>query len=301
MLAEVDDVVLLRADERHAYWLEAGTRDALGNHLGDGALVRFDLVTFEAQTLVGGLREPAELFLDDARIYFVADGDDGTPTLQSVDKSEPGEPALLAPVRGYAHFAQDADRIYFLTPESGTSTYGLFSVPKGGGDVVQVTSGEPEGSALAVHDGRVLLHRDDAIVAVPLAGGEPEVLLDGVYYADELLVADGQLLITSWMDGTLTRVALDGGAPTVLVRTEDDRPPLAIEAGDPYVYYAYVSSDGVRQIARTGLTPGSDQVLRVVGTQSPDALGTHDVLFAVSGDHLLFVHEGAVRLFGLQP
>ena len=73
-IGEEGGVVALAANESHVYWLEYGTRDALGNALNDGTLMSYSLTDGTTTTLVAGLHGPMGLELTSTHAYVYIDG-----------------------------------------------------------------------------------------------------------------------------------------------------------------------------------------------------------------------------------
>jgi len=75
-------VVALTASDSHVYWLEYGTRDALGNYQHDGALMAYSIADGTTTTLAAGLAGPMGLELTTTHAYVYVDGAPliGTPT-----------------------------------------------------------------------------------------------------------------------------------------------------------------------------------------------------------------------------
>jgi len=71
---EESGVVALTASDSHVYWLEYGTRDALGNHQHDGALMSYSIGDGATTTVATGLAGPMGLELTESHAYVYIDG-----------------------------------------------------------------------------------------------------------------------------------------------------------------------------------------------------------------------------------
>ncbi|HET7545759.1 MAG TPA: hypothetical protein VFK05_38085 [Polyangiaceae bacterium] len=67
-------VVALTASGSHVYWLEYGTRDALGNYQHDGTLLSYSIANRTVAPLVAGLEGPVGLELTASHAYVYIDG-----------------------------------------------------------------------------------------------------------------------------------------------------------------------------------------------------------------------------------
>ena len=94
-------VMALTASESHVYWVEYGTRDALGNYQHDGALMSYAIADGTTTVLASGLPGPVALGLTTTHIYVYVDG---APLI-----STPTHPQLLRVplVGGNATLVQD--------------------------------------------------------------------------------------------------------------------------------------------------------------------------------------------------
>jgi len=72
--ASESGVVALTANESHVYWLEYGTRDALGNYQHDGALMSYSITDGTTAVLASGLAGPTSLKLSTTHAYVYLDG-----------------------------------------------------------------------------------------------------------------------------------------------------------------------------------------------------------------------------------
>jgi hypothetical protein len=73
-VAEETGVVALTASDSHVYWLEYGTRDALGNYQHDGALMSYSIADGATTPLAAGLAGPMGLELTTSHAYVYIDG-----------------------------------------------------------------------------------------------------------------------------------------------------------------------------------------------------------------------------------
>lgn len=69
-----NQITSLAADATNLYWLDYGTRDTLGNHQHDGALIAYSLDDGTTTTLSTGLPGPVALGITDSYAYIGVDG-----------------------------------------------------------------------------------------------------------------------------------------------------------------------------------------------------------------------------------
>jgi hypothetical protein len=67
-------VVAITASESHVYWVEYGTRNALGDYQHDGALLSYSIADGTTTTLAAGLAGPMGLELTASHAYVYIDG-----------------------------------------------------------------------------------------------------------------------------------------------------------------------------------------------------------------------------------
>jgi hypothetical protein len=72
--SDISGVTGMSTDNTKLYWLEYGTRDALGNYRGDGALMAMDLATEERTPLLSDLPGPIAFGLTTTHVFVFVDG-----------------------------------------------------------------------------------------------------------------------------------------------------------------------------------------------------------------------------------
>ena len=71
---ELSGVTALTASESHVYWVEYGTRDALGNYQHDGALLAYAIADGTTTVVASALEGPIDVELTTSHAYIYIDG-----------------------------------------------------------------------------------------------------------------------------------------------------------------------------------------------------------------------------------
>ncbi len=129
----------LSVDDAHLYWIEYGTRDALGNYQHDGTLFSYGLVDAKTTTLAANLPGPNALGITSTHAYVAVDGGPligGTAHAQVLRLPLSGgaselvqdavSPGAFASVGDQA-FWQSTWGIYTILPTPGATVSNLFS------------------------------------------------------------------------------------------------------------------------------------------------------------------------------
>jgi hypothetical protein len=128
---EKNGVVALTASESRVYWLEYGTRDALGNYLHDGALMSYSVVDGTTAILAAGLPGPVGLALTTSHAYVFVDGAPliGTPTQPQLLRVPlaGGGPVLVQEGAQPYSFAAAGSRAFWSS--WGNAVYSMLSDP----------------------------------------------------------------------------------------------------------------------------------------------------------------------------
>ncbi len=94
-------------------------------------------------------------------------------------------------------FSRDGQWLYFSSMRSGE--YRVWKMPAAGGEATQITPNQGGGGAIESLDGRSLYYHTPAVVSplwrLPLAGGEPVKVLDGIVWFNWCLFDQGAYLI----------------------------------------------------------------------------------------------------------
>jgi serine/threonine protein kinase len=94
-------------------------------------------------------------------------------------------------------FSRDGQWLYFSSMRTGE--YRVWKMPAAGGEATQVSPNQGSGGAVESFDGRSLYYHTPAVVSplwrLPLAGGAPVKVLDGIVWFNWCLFGDGAYLI----------------------------------------------------------------------------------------------------------
>jgi len=101
-------------------------------------------------------------------------------------------------------FSRDGRWIYFSSMRSGD--YRVWKMPAAGGDAVQVTPNQGGGGAIESPDGSSIYYNSDSVVGsvwrLPISGGTPVKVLDGVVWFNYTLIDKGVYYIDRLGDET---------------------------------------------------------------------------------------------------
>ncbi|HET7539497.1 MAG TPA: hypothetical protein VFK05_06485 [Polyangiaceae bacterium] len=121
-------VVALAANDSHLYWLEYGTRDALGNYEDDGALMSYAIAEGTTTVIASQLAGPMGLGLTPTHIYVYVDGGPlvGAPTHPQLLRLPlgGGSPELVQDGAQAGGFVAVGSRVFFAT---GAEVYSVSS------------------------------------------------------------------------------------------------------------------------------------------------------------------------------
>jgi hypothetical protein len=287
--ADISGVTSLSADSANLYWLQYGTRDALGNHQGDGALMAMDLATQERTQILSHLPGPIAFGLTTAHVFVFVDGGGLIGTLV--------HPQLLRfPLQGgAAQIIQDGAPP--LSPSSQTflssqdqafwhGATGLYAL-SGSATTATVFNSSSFCQPIDADSDNLYFWIANSFFRAPLAGGaltdltleaRPAALNGDFLYGLEAS-GDGTLLTrAAKSSGTWQRVrALGSGYPRTL-KTSGDR-----------YFWDWASPSSPRSGISTALFSDSLPATQIVGPEEDAALywvGTADKLYWSDGQRI---------------
>ena len=244
--------------------------------------------------------------MDDTRLYFVLD--DGS--LCSMPKDGSGPPTVLATVTSSPFvegLAVDANYVYF-TVLGDESDGTVDRVPKGGGEVETLASGQIRPWGITLDDARVYWidqghdqpgapGNDGSILALDKDAGTLAVLASGEQMPTQIVLA-GQTLL--WADGDW---GSDNGSIRTLALDEPDGGPTSIISNLGYIFsQPIVATDGNAYWATGNGPTGSLESVPLVGGPSRmiAAPPTGAATLATYGDSLYYTDAtGALRVMPL--
>jgi hypothetical protein len=223
--------------EGNGYWLSGSQ---------SGSLVTFDLSTWTASTLVGGLSFPFNLAAAPSSVFWTAQATSGSGVTLEEAPLDGGAPHQLAMASGAVSgggLAIDAETAYFAV-SSATGGGAIGSVPLAGGPPVTLWStatGEPRDVTLTAGGIFWLVTAGAAEGGIwsISSGGAPVQLVAGLDALGHLAADSTNAYFTIPGDGQLLSVPLAGGTPSVLA--SDLLTPSALVVDDA-IYFTTVDS-----------------------------------------------------------
>jgi len=203
-----------------------------------GTIMKAPLAGGDATTLVSTGDNLYPIAVDDTNVYWL---DSTSGSLNEV-RHDGTAPLTLAtgPSFPTGDVSTDGSNVYFaigdpVSPGSGT----IMAVPRGGGPVTTLASGQNNPVAIAVAGASVywIDFDDKTLMKVPTGGGTVTTLATGQSMAT--LAADADNVY--WTDdGSIKKVSVNGGSPTTLVSGQNH--PGFIAVDETSVYYTVRSA-----------------------------------------------------------
>jgi hypothetical protein len=286
-------VVALRASESHVYWLEYGTRDALGNYLHDGALMSYSTVDGATTTLAAALEGPKGLELTTSHAYVQIDGAPliGSPTRPQLLRvpldggsaslvQDETRPVSFAAADGQAFWTASSDEVYSMLSDSKAVPSVFLSE--------YANALASDGTALYYATrGNVLMHTPIASAAPSAVGVSADAfaLYEGGIFTLESLSEGSLLSRAPKSGGAFQRVRALGAGSARNLRVVGDRYFVAVRYDGPGPNGTYVS----RRQVLTANFEGSDPPIRLLDRPNPqfsnedDWVGTANALYWSDG------------------
>ena len=181
------------------------------------------------------------MILDETHVYWVTMESSPDIYFLNMMPLAGGVPTILvnsAP-RPITAFARDSTHIYWLEEFPGPGYFAAIRrMPLGGGSITTVHESDQYGRIrhIVVHNGYVFFlapHGDypQKLLKVPVSGGTPETLTEGIPAIPKKFVSAGAYLY--WIDDaqTLQRISVDGGEVTVIYESTRTLRDLAANNG----------------------------------------------------------------------
>jgi hypothetical protein len=265
----------LSVDDTHLYWIEYGTRDALGNYQHDGTLFSYGLADAKTTTLAANLPGPNALGITSTHAYVAVDGG---PLIGNAAHAQ----VLRLPLSGGASelvqdavspnlFASVGDQAFWQ------STWGIYTIlPTPGATANNLISFYSYAAELAADPNNLYYISSSGILSLPLAGASPNLVVSpGYTFA---LAADSVYGVETQGDavaGMILDVAPKTGGAWTRERAlgAGDYPDRLQIIGDRYVFSASppfpagsnnTGPDLTKEYLETGLLSSTAAPLRLV-------------------------------------
>jgi len=289
-------VVALTANESHVYWLEYGTRDALGNYQHDGALMSYSIADGTTTTLVAGLAGPVGLGLTTSHAYVYVDGG---PLIGS-----PIQPQLLrVPLAGgSAQLAKDGAQPGGFTAAGSRALWTagelVYSMLSDANAVPTVFLAEYANGMIGDATDLYYASSSNELMRTPLTGAAPTAM--GISIASSFAVHDDGIFSLEAIDagGLLSRAPKSGGAFQRVRALGSGAPSHLKTVGDHYfldVVPPKTPQQGRRYYARQVLTAGfvgTDPPIRLL--ERPDRRSSIDQLWVGTAGALYWSEGQAI-------
>jgi len=235
----------------------------------------------EATLLLAEQNGPRGLEVVSGQVFWMNQGGRPTGTIGVFGMPDRGGPVTTY-TQGNADLmaiAADADAVYWLEPRAGR----VMKKPRAGGDETKLADSMGISRGLFLDADTVYWAENEAIYAVPKAGGKSRVVsLTDI--PDLFGVDDGFVYWYSSISGNLSRAPKKGGrAQTIYADKEHTLHTLLVDGSDLFVAWGAEGRMTIQRLPKSGGTP----VTVVDGQQSP-------LDFALDAQHLYWITEDDV-------
>lgn len=201
----------------------------------DGSVRRARKAGGGNEVLASPVTGPRALAIDDARVYFGADGDATRTTLYAVTKDGTQRRTLGVYEGSALSLSVRGGDLFWATSSPGR----VLTVPTGGGAALAVVAGETNAFGVALRGTAIYATTRGSgtgrVVAATPPPRVPRVLASGLTYPWGIAADDAWVYFGDRYDRTVSRVAVSGGAATVVARLTGNAWGLALEDGCLYV------------------------------------------------------------------
>jgi len=196
---------------------------------------------------------------------------------------------------GVSCIALDEANVYWAGDSwaTGTQEDGIFATPKSGGAPVLLVKDERP-TSIVVRGGTVYFSTETALKKVPTTGGSAITLAGQLEYAEWRIDVDGAFVyMADRADGTVARVAINGGPQEILAK--DDRAWGLVVNGATLFWSRVPNSAPDNRIVmlELGAAPPPDPSMR--GVPVAKSVGGVDVAADATSIYWASAPEGAIR------